>query len=146
MQLRSFEVNMSFHYDLVDGVIIQRNTKGYGKEFIRDWNDYKRGFGDVNGNIYWMGLDDIHKLTTSFNHSLEIHLKKRGVTKIVRWSFFMVGSESEQYKELTSGFDASTSGLENELEYSVIGRDLNLIEGPIFDSINYDASTMILKR
>lgn len=64
-----------------------------------------------------MGLDDINDLTTSGSYSLEIHLKKSGVTKIVKWSSFKVGSESEKYKLSISGFDVGTSGLGDKLAY-----------------------------
>ena len=64
-----------------------------------------------------MGLDDINNLTISGSYSLEIHLKKSGVTKIVKWSSFKVGSESEKYKLSISGFDAGNSGISDRLAY-----------------------------
>ena len=64
-----------------------------------------------------MGLDDINDLTNSGSYSLEIHLKKSGVTKIVKWSSFKVGSELEKYKLSISGFDAGTSGLTDQFAY-----------------------------
>ena len=64
-----------------------------------------------------MGLDDINYLTTSGSYSLEIHLKRYGAMKIVKWSSFKVESESEKYKLSISGFDAGTSGLPDRLKY-----------------------------
>ena len=101
----------------VKEIIIQKNTKGYGQNFNRDWLEYKRGFGSIEDKTYWMGLDEINKLTTSGSYSLEIHLEKNGVTNVVKWSSFKVGSELEKYKLSISGFDAGTSGLTDQLAY-----------------------------
>ena len=98
-------------------VIIQRNTKGYGTDFNRGWNDYKTGFGNVQSKTFWIGLDTIHDLTKTGAYSLEVNLKKNGNTKTVEWSSFMVDSESNKYRLSVSGFNAGTSGLRDELDY-----------------------------
>ena len=92
-------------------VIIQKNTAHYSHDFNRDWIDYQRGFGSVNEKTFWMGLNQIHQLTKTGSYSLEVVLKKLGVTKIVKWSSFMVGNESQKYRLSISGFDAGSSGL-----------------------------------
>ena len=99
------------------GVIIQRHVKGYGSGFAKSWNDYKIGFGSPEDNVFWIGLDRMHELTSSGSYILEIILKKGGQTKTVKWTSFSVGSESNRYRLSVSGFDQGTSGLPDQLNY-----------------------------
>ena len=107
--------------DLLDIVfsdyIIQRNTKGYGSDFARDWVDYKNGFGSISGKTYWRGLDEIHDLTKTGTYSLEVVLKQNGQTKTLRWSSFSVDTESNYYRLSISGYNAGSSGLPDNMNY-----------------------------
>ena len=44
-------------------------------DFYRYWNDYKRGFGDLNSE-FWLGLDKIHRLTSYNNNTLRVDLEE----------------------------------------------------------------------
>ena len=44
-------------------------------DFYRYWNDYKRGFGDLNSE-FWLGLDKIHRLTSYNNNMLRVDLEE----------------------------------------------------------------------
>lgn len=46
-------------------------------DFYLSWNDYKYGFGDVNGE-FWLGLEKIHALTPDDNNMLRVDLEDFG--------------------------------------------------------------------
>ena len=47
--------------------LFQKRVDG-SEDFSRDWNDYVQGFGDPATN-YWLGLENIHQMTTSVGDS-----------------------------------------------------------------------------
>ncbi|KAH0622930.1 hypothetical protein JD844_025846 [Phrynosoma platyrhinos] len=53
--------------------VIQRRLDGT-VNFNRTWNEYKEGFGDLNGE-FWMGNENIHKITNQGDYSLRIDLE-----------------------------------------------------------------------
>ena len=71
--------------------------------FERDWNEYKDGFGDPDGN-FWLGNDVIHQLTTKRQYKLRVELEDwSGESKFAEYGQFRVGSELEVYKLTVSG-------------------------------------------
>jgi hypothetical protein len=73
-------------------------------DFYRGWQDYKNGFGDLNGN-FWLGLDKIHRLTQSDQSLLRVDLMDFGHdTAYAKYGEFSVASESENYKLNVGGF------------------------------------------
>ena len=67
-------------------------------DFFRGWNDYKRGFGNLNGE-FWLGLDKIHRLTVSGGYKLRIDLQdNHGKTAFAECSSFSVTSERAKYQ------------------------------------------------
>ncbi|RLV62362.1 hypothetical protein DV515_00019394, partial [Chloebia gouldiae] len=53
--------------------VIQRRQDG-SVDFNRTWNEYKEGFGDLNGE-FWLGNDNIHRMTSQGEYSLRIDLE-----------------------------------------------------------------------
>ena len=51
--------------------VIQRRSDN-GTDFYRQWQQYKLGFGELNGN-FWLGLEKIHRITQIENHELLIN-------------------------------------------------------------------------
>ena len=66
--------------------------------FYREWQDYKNGFGDLNGN-FWLGLDKIHRLVKSQRNVLRVDLMDWKNNKAyAKYGSFSVESESDSYK------------------------------------------------
>ena len=67
-------------------------------DFYRVWQDYKNGFGDLNGN-FWLGLDRIHRLTKSEQNILRVDLMDwTNKTAYAKYGSFSVASESDGYR------------------------------------------------
>ena len=67
-------------------------------DFFRAWDDYKRDFGNLNGEL-WLGLDKIHRLTVSGGYKLRVDLEDiHGKTAVAEYSSFSVTSERAKYQ------------------------------------------------
>ena len=76
--------------------VFQKRLDG-SVEFYRGWDDYKRGFGNLNGE-FWLGLDKIHRLTKERSR-LHVDLEDTtGKTAYAEYDFFGVASERSKYK------------------------------------------------
>ena len=51
-------------------IVIQKRFDG-SVDFNRNWNDYKNGFGDVNGE-YWLGNEFVHQYTEKDQSEMKI--------------------------------------------------------------------------
>ena len=76
--------------------VFQKRLDG-SVDFYRGWDDYKRGFGNLNGE-FWLGLDKIHRLTKERSR-LHVDLEETtGKTAYAEYDFFGVASERSKYK------------------------------------------------
>ena len=67
-------------------------------DFYRGWADYKRGFGNLNGE-FWLGLDKIHRLTKTTKNRLRVDLEDTaGKTAYAEYDMFAVTSERTKYQ------------------------------------------------
>ena len=80
----------------VGWTVFQKRLDGL-VDFYRGWDDYKRGFGNLNGE-FWFGLDKIHRLTKQRSR-LRVDLEDTtGKTAYAEYDFFGVASENNKYK------------------------------------------------
>jgi ficolin len=102
--LGSFQVRCDMQTDCGGWTVFQRRQDA-SVNFYRGWQDYKNGFGDLNGN-FWLGLDRIHRLTKSGqNVSLRVDLMDwTNDTVYAKYGSFSVASESGNYKLNLSSF------------------------------------------
>ena len=76
--------------------VFQKRLDG-SVDFYRGWDDYKRGFGNLNGE-FWLGLDKIHRLSKERSR-LHVDLEDTtGKTAYAEYDFFGVASERSKYK------------------------------------------------
>ena len=77
--------------------LFQRRKDG-SVDFWRNWKDYKKVFGDLNGE-FWLGNDYIHRLTSQRSQILRIELEDwEGQTAYAEYDSFSVGDESDKYR------------------------------------------------
>ncbi|CAH3194950.1 unnamed protein product, partial [Porites evermanni] len=87
--------------------VFQKRLDG-SVDFYRGWADYRRGFGNVNGE-FWLGLDKINRLTKS-NNRLRVDLEDTtGKTAYAEYGMFAVTSEETKY-QLSLGSYSGTAG------------------------------------
>ena len=77
--------------------VFQKSLDG-SVDFYRGWNDYKRGFGNLNGEV-WLGLEKIYRLTRSGRYKLRVDLEDTsGNTAYAEHDMFAVTSERTKYQ------------------------------------------------
>ena len=66
-------------------------------DFFRTWDDYRQGFGNLNGE-FWLGLDKIYRLTASSSNKLRVDLEYvRDGRAFAEYQSFSVANEEEKY-------------------------------------------------
>ncbi|XP_075168560.1 ryncolin-1-like [Haematobia irritans] len=96
-------------YEKSQETIVLRRKDG-SVDFLRTWNDYKKGFGDSAGEFF-IGLDRLHQLTNSGRCQLIIILEDwENERRYAKYDNFIIGSESEQYKLHSLGHYTGTAG------------------------------------
>ncbi|XP_047464997.1 microfibril-associated glycoprotein 4-like [Mugil cephalus] len=83
--------------------VFQRRMDG-SVNFYRPWDHYKLDFGNATGE-YWLGLDNIHYLTTKQKYELLVTMEDFDGKKVfARYTSFKVDAECDGYKIHVSGF------------------------------------------
>ena len=78
-------------------LVFQKRLDG-SVDFYRGWTEYKRGFGPLTGE-FWLGLDKIHRLTSSGSYKLRVDLEDFAEnTYYAEYDLFKAASEGEKYK------------------------------------------------
>ena len=76
--------------------VLQKRLDG-SVDFYRDWDEYKNGFGDLNGE-FWLGLDKIHRLTKQTQNKLRVDLEDfEGNTAYAEYDNFVVADEASDF-------------------------------------------------
>ena len=83
-------------------IVIQRRTKG-DTSFYRSWEDYKNGFGEMDGD-FWLGNEKIHTITKTGRWELKVTMKNAQGTGEANYRVFSVDPESAQYTLIVGGY------------------------------------------
>lgn len=113
-----FKVQCDMETDDGDGWLVFHRRFDGSVDFFRGWEDYRGGFGDVDKGEYWLGLENLHRLTnTRQQWELRIDLEDfHGNTSYAQYNNFRIKDEASFY-ELTLGSYRGTA--EDALEDSV---------------------------
>lgn len=109
--------------------VIQRRQDG-SVDFYKNWEDYKHGFGDQNGE-FWLGNDHIHHLTTQGSYKLRVDMEDWNGNKYhAIYDTFWIEGESQNYRLHISRYhgnagDSMTTVRDdhNGMEFSTFDRD-----------------------
>uniref|UniRef100_A0A8C3TYQ7 Fibrinogen C-terminal domain-containing protein n=1 Tax=Catharus ustulatus TaxID=91951 RepID=A0A8C3TYQ7_CATUS len=86
--------------------VIQRRQDG-SVDFNRTWNEYKEGFGDLNGE-FWLGNDNIHRVTSQGDYSLRIDMEDwNNKHKHAFYQVFSIEDEENFYRLHVDGFSGT---------------------------------------
>ena len=113
-------------------IVFQRRQDG-SVNFAHDWNTYKHGFGDLDGEL-WLGNDNVAKIIASGNFKLRIDLGDwDDQHRYAEYSFIRVFGEEDKYQLYFGDYsgDAGDSlvGLNNNHES---------LNGSYFSTIDQD--------
>ena len=120
-----FNVYCDMRTDGGGWTVFQRRQDG-SVDFYRGWNDYKSGFGQLTAE-FWLGNDNIHRLTASRPSSLRVELEDwNGVSAYAKYGKFNIVDEQAQYR-LEVGSYSGTAGdslaLHNNMAFTTKDRD-----------------------
>uniref|UniRef100_A0A147A6A3 Angiopoietin-like 1a n=1 Tax=Fundulus heteroclitus TaxID=8078 RepID=A0A147A6A3_FUNHE len=77
--------------------VLQKRKDG-SVNFFRNWENYKKGFGNIDGE-HWLGLDNIFNLAKQGDYKLMVELEDWTGKKVyAEYSSFYLEPESEGYK------------------------------------------------
>ena len=86
--------------------VFQRRLDG-SVDFYLDWESYKNGFGDLNGE-FWLGNDNLQGLTTADDVILRVDLEDfNGDTRYAEYTTFKVSDKADNYRLLIKGYNGT---------------------------------------
>ncbi|XP_058059256.1 ryncolin-1-like [Anopheles bellator] len=95
--LAPFQVYCEQSYRQGGWIVLLRRFDG-SLNFTRNWTDYRDGFGSVEGE-HWLGLERIHRITSSDYYQLLVYMKDfEGTVKTALYDEFEIGNEATGYR------------------------------------------------
>ncbi|KAG7158530.1 ficolin-1-like 9 [Homarus americanus] len=113
-------------------VFLARHHQTPNENFTRSWQDYKKGFGDPEGE-HWLGNENLHTLTggeTRYRLRVEA-TNLQGEQRYGEWRVFRVAPEDNRYRLTVQQYNSS----------STLGDGLNYHNGQSFTTVDRDHDT-----
>uniref|UniRef100_H2ZKZ7 Fibrinogen C-terminal domain-containing protein n=1 Tax=Ciona savignyi TaxID=51511 RepID=H2ZKZ7_CIOSA len=110
-----FQVFCDMNTDEGGWTVFQRRINGE-QDFFLNWDEYRRGFSNISKE-FWMGLDDLHSLTSYGNFELRIDFTDcENQRHYAKYRSFKVLGASTNYQLQVAGFQGSP-GMRDSLSY-----------------------------
>ncbi|KAI4889768.1 hypothetical protein NFI96_015758 [Prochilodus magdalenae] len=120
-------------HDLDNGgwTIIQRRKDG-SVNFFRNWESYKKGFGNIDGE-HWLGLDSIYNLGKQGDYKLLVEMQDWMEKKVyAAYSSFHLEPESESYRLRLGTYQGNAGDsltTHNGKQFTTLDRDKDAFSG-----------------
>ncbi|XP_060742963.1 tenascin-like isoform X1 [Tachysurus vachellii] len=85
--------------------VFQRRKDGK-TNFFRGWQEYRKGFGDLEGE-FWLGNDFLHNLTTMMPMTMRVDLRSENEAVFAHYSTFSVDTMKKHYMLRLSGYSGT---------------------------------------
>uniref|UniRef100_A0A803JBK4 Ficolin-1-B n=1 Tax=Xenopus tropicalis TaxID=8364 RepID=A0A803JBK4_XENTR len=106
---KPLNVLCDMHTDGGGWIVFQKRMDG-SVDFYRDWGSYRQGFGSQLSE-FWLGNENIHRLTSSGNIQLRIDLEDFDNNRTyATYSQFRLEPESQKYTLRLGAFTGGTAG------------------------------------
>ena len=87
-------------------IVFQRRMDG-SVDFFRNWTQYEKGFGNLNGE-FWLGLTKLHRLTKDGGNRLRVDLENfQTIKRYAHYTEFVVGTPASEYTTFLTGFSGN---------------------------------------
>ncbi|KAL4634966.1 angiopoietin-related protein 1-like [Arapaima gigas] len=111
--------------------VFQRRKDG-SVNFFRNWENYKKGFGNIDGE-YWLGLENIYNLGKQGDYRLLVELEDWVGKKVyAEYSSFHLEPESEFYKLRLGTYQGNAGdslSSHNGKQFTTLDRDKDIFSG-----------------
>ncbi|KAE8583666.1 hypothetical protein XENTR_v10020614 [Xenopus tropicalis] len=104
-QSQPMEVYCDMSVDGGGWIVFLRRTDG-SEEFYRNWKTYSAGFGNIN-NEFFMGLENLHKLTSLGQYELRVDLRDNDETAYAVYDKFSVGDAKSRFRLKVEGYSGT---------------------------------------
>ncbi|XP_028918416.1 tenascin isoform X2 [Ornithorhynchus anatinus] len=86
-------------------IVFLRRSNGR-QDFYQNWRTYAAGFGNRRDE-FWLGLDNLHKITAQGQYELRVDLQDRGDTAYAIYNKFSIGDSKSRYKLNVEGYSGT---------------------------------------